>query len=87
MVPPDYVQIIGYASGALTTIATVPQVVKVFRTKSTKDLSKGWVELLTAGTLMWAIYGVLISSLPIIISNGLTCILAVTLLVLKVLYK
>jgi MtN3 and saliva related transmembrane protein len=70
-------------AGILTTISFVPQVIRTWRTRSTKDISIGMFSLFCAGILLWALYGFAISSLPVIITNVVTFILAFTILVLK----
>lgn len=82
-----YVEIIGFAAGTLTTIALLPQVIKAWKTKLTRDVSLLWAVALTIGVFLWLVYGVFIKSLPIIIANVFTFILAVTVLVLKIKYK
>ena len=82
-----YVDIIGFLGGALTTIALVPQVVKAWKTKQTKDISFLWALTLTAGVFLWLVYGILTNSFPIIIANALTLVLAAIVLALKIKYK
>ena len=81
-----YADIIGFIGGALTTLALVPQAVKAWRTKHTRDVSIWWILTLTIGIILWLVYGILISSLPIIVSNTATLILAVIVLILKMKY-
>jgi MtN3 and saliva related transmembrane protein len=82
-----YADIIGFLAGALTTLALAPQAIKSWKTKHTKDVSLGWITILTLGIFLWLVYGLLINSLPIIIANGLTLILSLTVLILKIKYK
>jgi len=79
-------EIIGFAGGALTTIAFLPQAVKAFRSKSTKDLSLPMYLLFTAGVFLWAAYGFLIESWPIITANSVVFVLALSVLALKFRY-
>ena len=81
-----YADIIGFIGGALTTLALVPQAVKAWRTKHTRDISIWWIVTLTIGIVLWLVYGILISSLPIIVTNIATLILAVIVLTLKMKY-
>jgi MtN3 and saliva related transmembrane protein len=83
----DYVAILGFAAGTLTTIALIPQVTKAWKTKLTRDVSLGWAIALTLGISLWWLYGILIGSLPIIVTNFITFILALTVLILKIKYK
>ena len=50
-------------------IALFPQVLKVLRTKSTKDISREMISILAGSIFLWLIYGILISDMPIIIAN------------------
>ncbi|MFH0867732.1 MAG: SemiSWEET transporter [Candidatus Woesearchaeota archaeon] len=82
-----YIDIIGFLAGTFTTLALVPQAVKALKTKRTKDVSFGWILILTIGVSLWFTYGILINSFPIIIANGLTFILSLIVLILKIKYK
>ncbi|NLG17003.1 MAG: SemiSWEET transporter [Fibrobacter sp.] len=79
--------LIGLMGGALTTISFLPQVIKVWRTHSTKDLSLIMFLLFSLGVLLWLIYGLILMDWPIIISNLVTLLLALTILAHKVRYK
>ena len=74
---------VGFAAATLTTVAFVPQVLKVWRTRSAADISLGMYSLFTLGIALWLIYGVLIYSWPIILANLITMILAGAMLVMK----
>jgi MtN3 and saliva related transmembrane protein len=82
-----YLDIVGFLAGAFTTLALAPQAIKSWKTKHTKDVSFGWILILTIGVFLWAVYGILINSLPITVANSLTFILCVTVLSLKIKYK
>ena len=81
-----YADIIGFIGGALTTLALVPQAVKAWRTKHTRDISIWWILTLTIGVFLWLVYGILIGSFPLIATNVATLILAVIVLILKLRY-
>ena len=74
---------IGYAAGTLATLAFVPQVLKTVRHQQTRDISLGMYLLFCSGVLLWLVYGFLVSSRPIVISNLITFLLACTVLALK----
>ena len=82
-----FVDIIGFAAGALTTISFLPQIIKAWKTKHTSDISLGMFVILTTGIFLWLAYGILINSLPIIIANAVTLMLVATMLILKIIYK
>ncbi len=74
---------IGSLAAALTTLSFIPQVLQVWRTRCTKDISLGMYAIFTAGVGLWMVYGLMIDSLPIIIANGITCLLAGAVLTMK----
>lgn len=74
---------IGFAAAFCTTAAFVPQVIRVWRTRRTHDLSLGMFLLLTTGVALWLAYGVLLGSAPVYVANGVTLVLALYLLFMK----
>lgn len=83
----DIITIIGLIAAAFTTVALFPQLIKVWKTKSTKDISAGMFSLYCGGVLLWFVYGVYITNLPIMIANSLAFIQAVLILIFKARYK
>lgn len=75
---------IGSIAAALTTLSFVPQVWLVLRTRHTHDISLGMYAIFTCGVAMWLAYGILLGSWPIIIANGITLLLAGTVLIMKI---
>ena len=82
-----WITVLGFSAAFLTTLAFLPQVLKVFKTRHTKDLSLGMYVVLVAGILLWLTYGLLIHDLPIVLANSVTFVLASSILVLKLIYK
>ena len=80
----DPISLVGILAGTLTTLAFLPQVLKAWRSRSTRDVSLNMYLVLTTGILLWLIYGALLGDLPLILANGVTLVLAVAVLVLKV---
>lgn len=83
----DYTNIIGMVAATLTTLAFIPQAVKVIKTKHTKDLSLFMYIFFTLGLFLWLVFGILMKSLPIIMANGVTIVFAVVILGMKIKYK
>lgn len=75
--------VIGFIAASLTTIAFVPQVYKVWRSRTANDISLGMYLLFTAGVALWLVYGWMINAWPVIIANSLTLLLAGAVLVMK----
>ena len=77
------VTIIGWMAVCCTTLAFVPQVIKILRTRSAADISLGTFAVMTTGLALWVIYAVIRSDLPLFVGNAVTFCLAGTILVLK----
>jgi MtN3 and saliva related transmembrane protein len=75
---------LGYFAAICTTIAFIPQAVKVYKSKHTKDISIGMFLLLNVGFILWLWYGILILSYPIILANAVTIIVALYILIFKI---
>lgn len=83
----DFPSLLGFAAGTLTTAAFVPQVVKVWRTKSTRDISFWMWLTLCVGIALWIVYGVLVRSAPVIAANAISLALAAAVLACKIRYR
>lgn len=77
-------EIIGLIAGTLTTLSFLPQVLRAFRTRDTRAISLAMYLLFCSGVALWTVYGLLISSLSIIIANAVTLALALAVLILKI---
>lgn len=83
----ESIEIIGLIAATLTTAAFIPQVYKVFKSKSTADISLTMYSVLFIGIVLWFIYGIEIKSLAIILANAVTGILVACVIILKIKYK
>jgi MtN3 and saliva related transmembrane protein len=83
----DAITIIGLIAALFTTVSLLPQLIKVYKTKSTKDISTGMFTLFGIGVLLWFVYGVFVNDLPIIVANSLAFIQATVILFFKAKYK
>ena len=61
---------LGYFAGILTVSSFLPQVIRSWRTRQTRDLSLGMFTLLTTASALWMVYGVFTSDWPVILTNG-----------------
>lgn len=76
--------VISYIAAALTTIAFVPQLLKVIKTKNTSDLSLLMYAGFFIGVVCWFAYGIARMDFAIIIANGITAIAAFVILLYKI---
>lgn len=80
----DLTTVLGITAGTLTTISFLPQVVKTWRTRHTKDISAFMFALLLTGIALWFIYGIIKQDFPIIAANGTSLVLVSAILFLKI---
>jgi len=83
----DTIVLVGYIAGTLTTISFVPQVIKAWKMRETRDLSLAMLVLFGIGIFLWTLYGLWTGSLPIIAANVITFVLILVLLFMKVRYS
>ena len=83
----DTLTLLGLIAASLTTVSFVPQVLKIWKTKSAGDLSFAMFGTFCAGVVLWLVYGLMLQNLPIILSNLVTLTLCVTALSLMFRYR
>lgn len=74
---------IGYTAATMTTISFVPQLVRVIKLRSARDVSLGMFLIFTTGTAFWLLYGLMVRSFPVALANSVTFVLSLAILVLK----
>ena len=83
----DNISLLGYIAGGLVVISLLPQTIKSWKTKSTKDISLLRYVIYVIGLVCWITYAILIHNGPVAITNGIGLILAISILILKLKYK
>lgn len=79
-----WIEGLGYLAACLTTVSFAPQAWLTFRTRNVDGISLGMYGALTAGIVLWLVYGVLIRSWPLVAANVVTLSLAGSILVMKI---
>ncbi|MBS0313274.1 MAG: SemiSWEET family sugar transporter [Burkholderiales bacterium] len=74
---------IGLMAGTLTTASFLPQVWKIWKTRSARDLSWGMTGVFCVGVALWLVYGVLLGAPSIIIANAITFVLSLAICIMK----
>jgi Uncharacterized conserved protein len=82
----DTITLVGFIAGTLTTAAYIPQVLRSWRLKETKDISLSMLVLYAAGVSLWLVYGIWVNALPVIAANGISLVLILVLLGIKLRY-
>jgi len=82
----DLSDYIGFAAGFLTTVALIPQLQKIWKSKSATDVSLKMFIAFTIGIALWLAYGIIKQELPMMIWNSVSLALAATILGMKLKY-
>ena len=77
---------LGFVAGACTTLSFLPQVLHVWRSRSADDISLGMYTVFMLGVSLWLIYGIVSAQIAVIVANGVTLVLAGSVLVMKLRY-
>ena len=78
--------ILGIMAGTLTTISFIPQVIKIYRMKDARDLSMATFCVFSCGVFLWLVYGIVTGEWPIILANGITLVLILMIIAMKIKY-
>ena len=79
--------ILGIAAGILTSIAMLPQLIKVLKEKNVEDISWLMTAILITGLSLWVWFGILKEEWAIILSNGFAFLVNLVLLVCLIKYR
>jgi MtN3 and saliva related transmembrane protein len=82
----NWVTVLGLSAGAVSTVAMMPQIIKIWRTRHTKDLSLLTFTLIFIGGVLWSAYGLILHDWPIILPNVLITAIVFSILILKIKY-
>lgn len=74
---------IGFAATVVASIALIPQVHKVYVTKSAKDLSYPMIFLIMVAATLWFAHGWVRKDIPLMASSGIKVAVVVVLFALK----
>lgn len=79
--------ILGLVAGGITSVAMLPQLIKVLKEKNVEDLSWLMITSLIVGLSLWVWYGFIKEELPIILSNAFAVLVNVCLLTSYFIYR
>ncbi len=83
----DIINLVGAAGGIVSSVTFLPQVIKIWKTKSAKDLSMGTLMFLVLNVSLWLLYGILTNLYPIIITNGIVLSMVFIMVYFKLTFK
>jgi MtN3 and saliva related transmembrane protein len=83
----DWTKVIGLTAGVFTAVSLIPQVIKTLKQKKAEDVSLVMLIVLLTGQMLWIVYGIKKSDLPIIATNAFSLLVDITMVVLRIKYK
>jgi MtN3 and saliva related transmembrane protein len=83
----DYIKLLGLAAGTISSITFLPQVIRIWKTRSAKDLSLSMLSLLILGVSMWLAYGIIVKDVAIIYTNSMVLTMSFVMLFFKLRFK
>ncbi len=81
------IEVLGLVAGGITSVAMMPQLIKVIKEKNAEDISVVMLLVLITGLSLWVWYGILQNELPIILSNSFSVLVNITLLICCMMFK
>ena len=81
------IDILGFLASFFTTFASIPQLIKIVKSKSAEDISLTMFSMTAIGLLLWFAYGVLIISWPLIVSNAIAFGIICSIIYFKIKYN
>ncbi len=79
-----WVDLLGFLAGILTTFSAAPQLLHSYRTRNVAGIDLKFMLMLVSGLTTWAIYGIIIGSLPIIFFNLVGAGLWLPIIIMKI---
>jgi MtN3 and saliva related transmembrane protein len=79
----NWIEAIGHLGAFLTSVTFIPQVYKVWKTRSVEDLSLTMMFIVFISTLVWLTYAIALMLWPVILANSIVCILSALLIYFK----
>lgn len=81
------ITLIGFLAAIANAISLIPEIKKAVQTRHLRDVAWGMLFFLSCSSFMWLLYGIHLVDYPIIVSDGISLILAVFLMSLKIRYS
>ncbi|ATX71133.1 SemiSWEET family sugar transporter [Spiroplasma clarkii] len=78
------VEIIGWISAGLTAIYLIPQIIRIIKTKNTSDISFYSLAILLSASVLWTIYGILLNTIQVYMTNISQASLVIMILTFKI---
>ena len=82
----SWIEFVGHFGAFLSSVTFIPQVYKVWKTKSVNDLSLAMMLIVFTSTIVWLVYAFALMLWPVILANGIICFLSILIIYFKIAY-
>ena len=82
----ELIELVGFSAGIMVAISSLPQLIKSWKTKLTRDISLLWLSINILGQMTWITYGFLKGSLSLMVMSFITLVMVGLVLTLKIKY-
>ena len=79
-------KIIGIIASVATAVSLLPQLIKLLKEKKSDNISYGMISILFVGLILWITYGVMKEDWIIVISNSVSLLLNILIVIFSVKY-
>jgi MtN3 and saliva related transmembrane protein len=79
--------LVGYIAACFTTFSLLPQILRIWRLKEARDVSLFLPLMIVVGSVLWSVYGILISSVPVIVANAIALVIALITVFFTIRYR
>ncbi len=79
-------EFLGIIGGVFTTFAVVPQIIRVYKLKSAREISLIFTSSMLLGIIIWLLYGIMLGLISIVVWNSIGIVLNSCLLFVKIKY-
>ncbi|NBS18459.1 MAG: hypothetical protein EBS74_01550 [Flavobacteriia bacterium] len=81
------IEIIGLIAAILTTFAFIPQVIRIWKKRTSGGVSITMYVIMFLGICTWFVYGTLIDSFAVMVANALSGVLQLLIIVFAVIFR
>jgi MtN3 and saliva related transmembrane protein len=79
--------VIGYIAALFTTFSLLPQIIRIWKLKEARDISLFMPLMVSIGTVLWLVYGIMIAEAPVIAANIVSLLVALVTLFVTIKYR
>jgi MtN3 and saliva related transmembrane protein len=79
--------VIGYVAALFTTFSLLPQIIRIWKLKEARDISLFMPLMVSIGSILWLVYGIMIAEAPVIAANIVSLVVALTTLFVTIKYR